>query len=109
MTRDHESANSRLSRSRSFGRSSGCYTGKASPFLWSPGSKRGAAGEEKSMGESTTMDPARADDRRRALIARMAGAAADWLASLSPDQRGKARFDFPADDERTRWYYTPTE
>ena len=62
------------------------------------------------MGESITMDPAaRADDRRRVFIARMAEAASDWLASLSPDQRRKARFDFPDDDERTRWYYTPTE
>jgi uncharacterized protein DUF3500 len=62
------------------------------------------------MGESFTGGSAAgADDRRRVLVARMAEAAADWLASLSPDQRRKARFDFPADDERTRWYYTPTE
>jgi hypothetical protein len=39
----------------------------------------------------------------------MAAAAADWLASLDPAQRAKACFGFPADDERTRWYYTPTE
>jgi len=39
----------------------------------------------------------------------MAAAAADWLASLDPGQLAKARFAFPADDERTRWYYTPTE
>ncbi|HEV2870874.1 MAG TPA: DUF3500 domain-containing protein, partial [Actinomycetota bacterium] len=39
----------------------------------------------------------------------MAAAAADWLASLEPAQRAKACFPFPADDERTRWYYTPTE
>jgi hypothetical protein len=39
----------------------------------------------------------------------MAAAAADWLASLEPAQRAKASFPFPADDERTRWYYTPTE
>jgi Protein of unknown function (DUF3500) len=39
----------------------------------------------------------------------MAAAAADWLASLEPGQLAKARFPFPADDERTRWYYTPTE
>ena len=39
----------------------------------------------------------------------MAAAAAAWLASLEPGQLAKARFGFPADDERTRWYYTPTE
>jgi len=39
----------------------------------------------------------------------MAAAAADWLASLSPAERGKACFGFPADEERTIWYYTPTE
>jgi Protein of unknown function (DUF3500) len=39
----------------------------------------------------------------------MAAAAADWLASLEPAQRAKACFPFPADSERTRWYYTPTE
>jgi hypothetical protein len=39
----------------------------------------------------------------------MGQAAADWLASLSTDQRRKAVFDFPSDDERTLWYYTPTE
>jgi Protein of unknown function (DUF3500) len=39
----------------------------------------------------------------------MAGAAADWLASLTPEQRAKACYPFPADEERTTWYYTPTE
>ena len=39
----------------------------------------------------------------------MAAAAAGWLASLEPGQLAKARFPFPADEERTRWYYTPTE
>jgi hypothetical protein len=39
----------------------------------------------------------------------MAAAAADWLASLEPPQRAKARYGFPEDTERTRWYYTPTE
>jgi Protein of unknown function (DUF3500) len=39
----------------------------------------------------------------------MAAAAAGWLASLTPDQRAKARYPFPADEERTTWYYTPTE
>jgi Protein of unknown function (DUF3500) len=40
---------------------------------------------------------------------RMAGAAADWLASLEPARRAKAAYPFPATAERTRWYYTPTE
>ena len=61
------------------------------------------------MGESFATGAARADDRKLVLVARMAEAAADWLASLSPDQRRKACFDFPADGERTLWYYTPTE
>ena len=39
----------------------------------------------------------------------MAAAAAGWLASLTPEQRAKARYPFPADEERTTWYYTPTE
>jgi Protein of unknown function (DUF3500) len=39
----------------------------------------------------------------------MAAAAADWLASLGPAQRAKACYPFPADEERTTWYYTPTE
>jgi hypothetical protein len=39
----------------------------------------------------------------------MAAAAADWLASLGPAERAKASHPFPADEERTRWYYTPTE
>jgi hypothetical protein len=43
------------------------------------------------------------------LVDRMGTAAADWLASLGADQRRKAAYDFPADHERTLWYYTPTE
>jgi hypothetical protein len=39
----------------------------------------------------------------------MAAAAVDWLASLDPAQRAKATWPFPAEEERTRWYYTPTE
>ncbi len=48
-------------------------------------------------------------ERTRALVERMAQAASDWLSSLSTDQRRKAARDFPANDERTLWYYTPTE
>jgi hypothetical protein len=39
----------------------------------------------------------------------MAGAAADWLASLDDGQRATACWPFPSDDERERWYYTPTD
>src|SRR4029453_13220529 len=39
----------------------------------------------------------------------MAAAAGDWLASLGPEQRAKACFPFPDGEERTTWYYTPTE
>jgi hypothetical protein len=44
-----------------------------------------------------------------AVLDRMAGAAADWLASLDAGQRDKASYPFPATEERTRWYYTPNE
>ena len=54
--------------------------------------------------------PARAGaDRLASLRDAMATAAADWLASLDPARRAKAGYPFPADEERTRWYYTPTE
>ncbi|HVC33830.1 MAG TPA: DUF3500 domain-containing protein [Chloroflexota bacterium] len=43
------------------------------------------------------------------LVERIAEAAASWLASLAADQRAKAAYDFPVDEERTLWYYTPTE
>lgn len=49
------------------------------------------------------------DHQLRALVERMTEAATDWLTSLSTDQRAKATYDFPANDERTAWYYTPTE
>jgi hypothetical protein len=39
----------------------------------------------------------------------MARAAADWLASLDADGRAKACFPFPDGEERTTWYYTPTQ
>ncbi|HET8789559.1 MAG TPA: DUF3500 domain-containing protein, partial [Actinomycetes bacterium] len=39
----------------------------------------------------------------------MAAAADGWLASLGPEQRAKACYPFPTDEERTTWYYTPTE
>jgi hypothetical protein len=45
----------------------------------------------------------------RVVVERMAEAAANLLAALSPDQRQKATFSFPDDEERRRWYYTPTD
>src|SRR5215469_16487139 len=44
----------------------------------------------------------------------MAGAAADWLEALDPDQRsvatgGAPSADASADAERRRWFYTPTD
>jgi hypothetical protein len=44
-----------------------------------------------------------------AVVERMAEAAKNLLAALSPDQRERAQFDFPADEERRRWFYTPTD
>lgn len=39
----------------------------------------------------------------------MAEAAAAWLDTLTDDQRQVAAWDFPADDERRQWFYTPTD
>lgn len=48
------------------------------------------------------------------VAARMADAAADWLAALTPEQRTTAQGAAPtsdagADAERRRWFYTPTD
>jgi len=40
---------------------------------------------------------------------RMAEAARALLDSLSGDQRRQAQWDFPSDEERRRWFYTPTD
>jgi hypothetical protein len=45
----------------------------------------------------------------RVVVERMAEAATDLMAALAPEQRRKAVFDFPAEDERRLWYYTPTD
>ncbi len=39
----------------------------------------------------------------------MIDAAGALIAGLSPDQRERATWPFPADDERTQWFYTPTD
>jgi len=44
-----------------------------------------------------------------AVAARMAEAAIRFVASLDDEQRPLASWPFPADEERRRWYYTPTD
>jgi hypothetical protein len=39
----------------------------------------------------------------------MADAAHDFLDSLTAAQRATAQWPFPSDEERQRWYYTPTD
>jgi hypothetical protein len=46
---------------------------------------------------------------RRDLAARMADAALALLAGLDGESRTAAAWPFPSDDERTRWFYTPTD
>lgn len=43
------------------------------------------------------------------LAARMAEAARGWLDSLDAEQREPAAWPWPAEQERLRWYYTPTD
>jgi hypothetical protein len=40
---------------------------------------------------------------------RMVDAAQAWLADLTDEQRRKALSPWPSDEERHRWYYTPTD
>src|ERR1700694_4433560 len=40
---------------------------------------------------------------------RMVDTARAWLDSLSDEQRTRAVAPWPSDDERHRWYYTPTD
>jgi hypothetical protein len=46
---------------------------------------------------------------RRELAGRMAEAAHAFLDVLDGDQRAVAAWPFPSDDERRRWFYTPTD
>ncbi len=48
-------------------------------------------------------------DVRRALAATMSVEASRWLDALDADQRLIAHWDFPDDDERRQWFYTPTD
>ena len=45
----------------------------------------------------------------RDVAATMAARAADLLGALDDDQRDAATWPFPSDDERRRWFYTPTD
>ena len=40
---------------------------------------------------------------------RMVDAARAWLGGLTDDQRRQAQLPWPSDEERHRWYYTPTD
>ncbi|MFM8626316.1 MAG: DUF3500 domain-containing protein [Actinomycetota bacterium] len=42
-------------------------------------------------------------------VARMAGIAGELLATLDASQLATAQWPFPSDDERRRWFYTPTD
>lgn len=46
---------------------------------------------------------------RRELAAAMSAAASAVLSSLEADQLAVAAWPFPSDDERRRWFYTPTD
>lgn len=46
---------------------------------------------------------------RRAVADRMASAAAAYLESLDASQAALSAWPFPADHERRRWFYTPTD
>jgi hypothetical protein len=45
----------------------------------------------------------------RSIVARMAEAAHALLDSLSAEQRRVVQWDFPSDEERRLWFYTPTD
>ncbi len=49
------------------------------------------------------------DRVRRELAATMAPAAANFLDSLDAKQRGLVAWPFPSNEERERWFYTPTD
>ena len=45
----------------------------------------------------------------KSIVGRMTEAAQALLDSLSADQRRQAQWEFPSDEERLRWFYTPTD
>ena len=62
-----------------------------------------------SQHDRASMTGASMSEARRLLAATMAEAAERWLDALDADQRSIAQWDFPADDERRQWFYTPTD
>jgi len=57
----------------------------------------------------TPNESGRPGSARGAVAERMAEAAARLLDTLDDDQRATAVWPFPSDDERRRWFYTPTD
>jgi hypothetical protein len=55
------------------------------------------------------MSTTAAGSTTQVVVERMAEAAAALLASLEPAQRTKLSYGFPEDEERRRWFYTPTD
>jgi hypothetical protein len=45
----------------------------------------------------------------KSIVEGMTEAALALLGSLSADQRRRAQWEFPSDEERLRWFYTPTD
>lgn len=68
-------------------------------------------GDEAAKGAVMTASGAGTSNRAGAaqVAERMAEAAANLLAALDAEQRRRAAFGFPADEERRRWFYTPTD
>ena len=58
---------------------------------------------------SPDADPASLSMPAARVAARMANAAQDLLDNLTAAQRATVQWPFPSDDERQRWYYTPTD
>lgn len=48
-------------------------------------------------------------NKNRELAERMGEVAHELVAKLTPDQRRAAQWPFPSDEERLRWFYTPTD
>ncbi len=48
-------------------------------------------------------------NKHKELVARMTDCAHTLLESMSAEQRTVAGWDFPSDEERLRWFYTPTD
>jgi hypothetical protein len=49
------------------------------------------------------------NDAPREVASRMLDAAVAFLGSVDPDERQLAEWPSPSDNERHRWFYTPTD